>query len=429
MWFLKALNPVYRLTRQILGLPQNHRVFLFPVTVLIFSVITEAAGVCVSGTVTDEAGEPINKAKLYLIEKEWEIYTNEEGTFQFDCSPVYHKVNEAAIVRPVVRNGMLSFTITGTAKEVLCEIFTLTGKRVRRITGGSHQPESYNYDLKFNEFAAGSYLLSLRIGASVQIIRMVLSDNGWWVNTGTNGMTTSGNALQKSATTFSDDQIDQLICTAEGYERQLKPVSSYADVIDFTMKVDDTTPPLVTFFEGEDTVQVHYNDDNAIDYWFDEDSMRVIAVDDIDSEPDLMPPIQTTINRTKPGFTTIRHGARDDNGNIGYAYRLMVLHDSTVTDDKEPPEIIFSHNRDTLHLVKGSLFDPDTGVTAVDVVDTMVDLTSWIAVSDNIETTRERTAYVTVDVPGTYTVTYKIIDTSLNLAMRERIIVVEEPLN
>ena len=136
----------------------------------------------------------------------------------------------------------------------------------------------------------------------------------------------------------------------------------------------------------------------------------------------IIAPTQTLIPDV-PGFFRIKYQANDRAGNSAEKYRFCILYDSTVTDSVEP---ILTVEPDTMRFVKGSLFDPYTGLSVEDEVDSAIALINWINITDDIETTRERTDKITLDVVGTYTVTYKSIDTSMNLAEKKRIIIVEE---
>lgn len=375
-------------------------------------------GQWLNGTVTNAAGTPLPGAVLYFENCELDTTTDVNGKYQFDSlyASIKYFTSKTGIHHPVITGNIFSFSVSPGTPIVSLSLFSLSGKCIRTILDRYMAPGRYSISLS-DGLPPATYIILLKRGNDSFAVRHLIT--GQEVSRSGRDRTiciTDNNDIQtflkKNAGGSPDTVIDVLICQAEGYERKYTPIISYKGTVDFILEIIDTIPPVVKFYEGEDTVSVQYDDNVALEYWFDDQNIRVIATDNLDPDPELLPPTNTLIDKSKPGFALIRHGARDDSHNVGYANRFLILHDTTVTDSIPP---VIELSPDTVIITQGEVYR-DSGVTAVDGIDGV--LTGFLNITGLDE--------VNTAVPGSYTITYRSIDTKRNLAEAERIVIVLE---
>jgi hypothetical protein len=374
-----------------------------------------------NGTVTDENDEPIEGVEVKFSNSSAKTITDANGKYEFDSTvDVISIKSEFLSERPSLNGNFLLFTVSKDGTPVRVGIFTMNGRSVRIVHNGILPAAQHHIRLS-DHLAPATYIVQLEINGKVFSERFVVDGNR---ATGT-GSSFSAVTVDKNAGKRASSYIDQLICEKGGYVSKYTNLTSYKGTVDVQLAVEDTIPPVLTFDPGTDTVQIQYSDTNGIHWWMQFENFCLTVTDNKDTEFHLTAPTNTLINYSKPGFEEFVYRARDSDWNIGEARRLIVLYDSTVTDDTDPP--VFNWDEDTVHLALGTIFDPLEGVTITDEVDTMVNFIPWVDVNDDIESSFERMADgIICDVPGTYTINYRSIDTSLNEAKASRTVVVAE---
>ena len=395
-------------------------IFTFSLLLFMAGLIHASSDDWIHGTVTDESGNPIEGVDVKFLNSPAKTVTDSEGKYSFD-STVAVKYERVEIFghQPAITNNVIRFTVTESRIPVRLEIFNLNGQSVRLIHSGVLPAAEYRINLS-EKLSPATYLVRLEMIGEVFSQRFVI-DGSCTAGTGTAfSNMTSDQLAKKSASSF----IDELQCEKLGYVSKNTGISSYKGKVDVTLMEEDTSGPVITFDEGTDTVQEHYSNTTAINSWMQSDNFHLTITDNKDTSFEMFPPTNTTIDYTKPGFADIVYNVRDRDWNIGEAIRLIVLYDSTVTGDTDPP--VFTWDQDTVHLVYGTKWNPKEGVTVTDEVDSMVNFNPWYRITDNIETSYARDADgIICDVVGTYTVTYRVIDTSLNEAIVTRTVIVE----
>ena len=174
---------------------------------------------------------------------------------------------------------------------------------------------------------------------------------------------------------------------------------------------------------GGDTV--HYavqNKDVWLMYW-DTDTIASQIIFDT-AEYFVSPPTQTLYDTGRSSFIFIPYRVVTwDQQSDTTVKRLLVLFDSTVTEDVEAPVITLQP--DTVYLTQGDLFDLKDSMTITDEVDSHIVFMDLVKITDDIRTTTDRIeTQINFNVSGTYTVNYEIIDTHLNRAKASRTIIV-----
>ncbi len=366
-----------------------------------------------NGRVTDTEGNPVYNATLWICTYEVKTFTDKDGYYRFPQIPPDIGVRRLPVrkgtVHPTIRNNVVSFTVPENGVWVRCELLDLKGRCVLRPFNGFLQSSVHTLDLKSLRLPASAYIVSLTVGKLRYTGKIVVQKcGGVQVSEDPESIFSLRNPLEASLSTESETYIDYLNCLADGYENVTVPLVSYLGTINLEMEVEDITPPVIQVLEG-DTVRIHYTDTVTLKtYWTD---LRIQVSDDRDSAPILYPPTNTLIDRSVPSLAVIKYQAKDRSENIGIAYRYLVLYD-TVMVDTVPP--VISVDPDTVYLSRGEFFN-DTGVTAFDAIDSMVQLSSFIA----------RDGEVDVETPGIYRIVYRVIDTSMNLGTAVRIVTVE----
>ena len=382
----------------------------------------EAMVVLLNGTVTNEAGNPVDSAQLYLENHyDIDVFTDANGKYQFPVSiSVLHSFTGNNRIRPAIIQNRFHFIVTEPQTAVRLQLFDLAGKCVKRYLNKNLAAKEYTINLVDKSLPPSMYIITLQTGSENFTEKVVVGENGSFQTSGkVEGISDNGRSqLAKK----KEDEVtvsDVLTCMKAGYERQNKDINDYYTTVDFVLVEEDITPPVVTFFPGEDTVIVHFDDSDSLRVWMREVDIRMSAVDDKDPSPELMAPTNTLIDTTQPGFYFLKYQARDHSAfqNVGEKERFLVLFDSTKVDT-EPP--VFTIDPDTITIIQGEIYH-DTGVSVIDAVDGDINtLTNYYSkYFINVE------GEVNTSEPGTYTLTYRQIDTHLNLATATRTVIVK----
>ncbi len=161
-----------------------------------------------------------------------------------------------------------------------------------------------------------------------------------------------------------------------------------ADEITREVTVEDTTPPVITL-EGAATVTVEvgatYSDEGAT------------ASDSFDADLTGDIVVVNNVETNAPGVYTVTYNVSDGSGNAA----TEVTREVTVSDTTVP--VITLSGSATVTIEAGTTYT-DAGATASDSFDG--DITSDIVVVNPVNTS----------IPGVYTITYNVSDSSLNAA-------------
>ena len=382
-----------------------------------------------NGTVTDQEGEPIEGALLWVTDhSEWEATTDEDGKFQFS-DPVPEGVSRlfskgSGIPAPFFNGRTIHFSVVQPFTPVKVVLYDLSGKIVLRLLDKKLPVERHSVVLPLHRLSTATYIVQLTIGDNRYVRTVIVRENGSFSTARPSAEAVS--SLAATAKRSSEPEvIDELNCKKDGYEQLYTDLTSYFGTLELTMRIIDTIPPVITILGG-DTVSYAFQDSSNWRKYWDQDSFSVqFEVTDNSGKPIKQPSTNTLINVTQSSFVNFYYYAKDSSSNEAKARRLIVLFDSTVSDT-EPP--IFTIDPDTVRLIRGEKFFPDSGVTVVDSIDKHIDLKPWILKEDDIETEHDRLKDVIfMDVEGTYTMTYTVMDTHMNKVSATRVIIVEAP--
>lgn len=133
----------------------------------------------------------------------------------------------------------------------------------------------------------------------------------------------------------------------------------------------------------------------------------VAAIDDGDGDLTAQMVVSGSVNVNVPGIYVVSYTVKDLANNAAQVYRTITVVDTT------RPVLTVPGNTD---LALGASFDPRAGVSASDTVDG--NLTDAVAITGQVNTS----------VPGEYTLTYSVADSSSNAATATRSVRVLEPV-
>jgi hypothetical protein len=392
-------------------------IFLF----CFISITTASEQILLNGTVTDVEGNPIEGALLYLADhSEIDVFTDAAGKYQFPATiPVRYSIEKQEHRRPVFQNNGIFFTITEPKTTVCIALFNLAGKCIKQLMNKTLSPKEYHVNLADNHLPPSLYVVSFQMGTSKFTQKIIIQENGMLQLGEYSGTLTKENKNRLAKEMSEGEEInDVLVCQKEGFESKNVDITDYYATVDIVLTILDTTPPVVAFFPGEDTVVVHFDDSDSLRTWMREVDIRINATDDLDDSLELLPPTNLLIDTTQPGFYFLQYGALDDAMNLGTKDRFLILFDSTKIDT-DPP--IFTVVPETLYLEKGDLYQ-DTGISVIDSGDGDLHTLTEGKTNYFIDTT----GAVNTTEPGTYTITYRQIDTHRNMAMATRTVIVTE---
>ena len=163
----------------------------FVLPLALATAFTAASAFTLNGTVTDEAGNPVQGALVKLIAKGDSAQTDKDGKFVFKEDDVL---------------GLARFKAGSSNSPVLVSIFDMMGNLVlRQELHGSGQ-----VDLRQGVTAQGSYFAKVRVGSAVEMVRFTA--NGSRVSAIGMGSSRSNRALLKAG------DGDSLSVSASGFE-------------------------------------------------------------------------------------------------------------------------------------------------------------------------------------------------------------------
>ncbi|MFA7692759.1 MAG: immunoglobulin-like domain-containing protein [Candidatus Hydrogenedentales bacterium] len=160
-----------------------------------------------------------------------------------------------------------------------------------------------------------------------------------------------------------------------------------------TVIVEDTTAPLIALL-GEETVTVECGADYS--------DAGATALDACDG--DLEVTVDNSVDTSVPGSYTVSYTVSDSSGNEAIEMRVVIIEDTT-------SPIITLLGEESLTVECGADYS-DAGATAFDVCDGDLEVT----VDNSVDTS----------VPGNYTVSYTVSDSSGNEAIETRVVIVED---
>ena len=137
----------------------------FVLPLALATAFTAASAFTLNGTVTDEAGTPVQGALVKLIAKGDSAQTDKDGKFVFKEDDALGLAQFRAGHIGIV-DGVLRFSQSSNS-PVLVSIFDMMGNLVlRQELHGSGQ-----VDLRQGVTAQGSYFAKVRVGSAVEMVR------------------------------------------------------------------------------------------------------------------------------------------------------------------------------------------------------------------------------------------------------------------
>ena len=199
----------------------------FPV--MLATAFSVASAYTLSGTVKNEADEPISGATVKLLQKDTSVTTDSEGKFKIEektegllsqgSTPGYIGIN----------NGILHFA-QGSSAPVQVQIFDMVGNQILRQTlQGSGQ-----VDLRQGVSVQGTYIARVRVGSVQQSIKFRV-DGAYHASFST----TPRKALLK----VEDDSGDTLLVAAADYDTLRVYLSMLDTNLSFTLKKPGPVTP------------------------------------------------------------------------------------------------------------------------------------------------------------------------------------------
>ncbi|MBN1307849.1 MAG: hypothetical protein JXA18_08030 [Chitinispirillaceae bacterium] len=379
-----------------------------------------------NGKVTDAFGDPIVGALLWFSTNEATAVTDSSGEYRFDSA----SINPVRLTRqrweatgPSLSRNSISFTVAGQPAAIRLEIMDLAGRCVDGVLNERLSPGSYSFALPAGGLPVAMYVISLQINDRRFTWRALGRENGTLQSGVQSPAAASPNHRRTAEEEPEDESLDDTLhCTCEKYFRRDTAITSYEGTIDFEMSSILPKGPYVKVLGG-DTVQHAFQESEIwLKYWTPDSFFVYLEYDT--SLSYLSPPTNTNEDMYyNPSFTLLpyRIGMYDGTADTT-AHRLIVLFDSSKTDEDAP---VITLDPETVELTKGTFFDLKEGLTITEEGDTNIDFTQWVNITDDIRTTEERQIYrINFNVPGTYTVTYRVMDTHMNMAEKQRTIVV-----
>ncbi len=176
----------------------------FVLPLALATAFTAASAFTLNGTVTDEAGTPVQGALVKLIAKGDSAQTDKDGKFVFKEDDVLGLARFRAGHIGIV-DGVLRFSQSSNS-PVLVSIFDMMGNLVlRQELHGSGQ-----VDLRQGVTAQGSYFAKVRVGSAVETVRFTA--NGSRVSAVGMGSARNNKPLLK------EGDGDSLSVTASGFD-------------------------------------------------------------------------------------------------------------------------------------------------------------------------------------------------------------------
>lgn len=385
-------------------------------------IINASNAIELSGTVSDQDGKPLAGVEVYLSNTYPKDTTGSDGKYELIGTGVRQIGQKINSINPVIRGKNISFSVSKAPSNVRLDILDLSGRSICTVLRSSASAQKYSLPLPVERLSPSLYIVSLNIGSDHFFQRILVQQNGI-LQTVKNSALAEPGMGKKSASGMSGE-IDQLHFVKEKFPPVDTSITSYKGTYNITMTVEDTFPPVITILN--DSTSFAFQDSAQWRVYWNEDSFP--SQRKIEDNTGLYWPA-TTFSPVTPGracFVSITYGAHDPLYNFASANRLLILYDSTVHNDVTPP--VLTVTPDTMRFTKGAIFKQWEGVTAKDQVDsTIVLVPDWVKITDDIKSKQERNPPdITMDVVGTYTITYSTMDTHKNKVSKSRTLIVSE---
>jgi|GEM_PF-6302573 len=376
---------------------------------------------CLHGRVVDMEGNPLAGVAVFTdyLPTSADTITDADGYYQFaTCTSIRTSRPNAIPMEPVFSGNTVSFSGAARNAKVSLELFDLAGKCVSRVGGKVPANQGLSIEIPTRSLAPSAYVLRVTVADNSFTRKAFVNENGALQVTGgvARAPLFSGVATADGAAGITDN----IHFVKDKYLQKDSAITTYFAEINVAMEVKDTIPPVITF-EGDDTLTFAFQDSTT---WRQSLYNGVIYSDN--SGVVIQQPSTNTLIRTdSSSFVCITYSALDMENLQGTASRIFILYDSTIHNDMDPPEITIEN--DTVRLTTGELFYPKNDLVIADVVDFHIHFIDWVKITDNIETVTGRfAAYTVMDVPGTYKVTYEVVDTHRNYNSKERTVIVSD---
>lgn len=395
---------------------------LFSALLLCYAAVATATeNTCLHGRVVDTEGNPVEGVAVYTdyLPTSTNTTTDANGYYQFTtCTSINTSRPYSIRTEPVFSGNTVSFSGAAHNAKVSLELFDLAGKCVSHVKGTVSANQGLSIDIPTRNLAPSAYVLRVTVANNSFTRKAFVNENGALQVTGGVARASMSNAV--AAADGAIDIIDNIHFYHDKYLQKDSGLTTYHAEINVEMEAKDTLPPVITF-EGDDTLTFAFQDSTT---WRQSLYEGVIYSDN--SGVVIPQPSTNTLIRTdSSSFVCISYFAVDPENLLGTASRIFILYDSTIHDDLTPPEITMEN--DTVQLTTGDLFFPKNDLLIADAVDFHIHFIDWVKITDNIETVTGRfPPHIVMDVPGTYKVTYEVVDTHRNYNSKERVVIVSD---
>lgn len=179
-----------------------------------------------SGTVKNEAGEPIKDAQVTLVKHAQSTLTDADGIFSFLNGAGLASSQSIGFIN--INNGVLQYS-QSTREPVQVRIFDMMGNQVLNKTFNG----SGSFDLRQGVSAQGTYFARVRVGNADQFIKFTAKGNY------SSAKSAAGHALNK----LQNANSDNLTVVAAGYDTLKVFLANLDTVVALTVKKALGTDP------------------------------------------------------------------------------------------------------------------------------------------------------------------------------------------
>ncbi len=198
---------------------------------LLIGLSINAQSVKISGKVTNQAGKPISKANVELVNVGLKDTTDSDGAFSIATTNIQASFKSEP--RPItLTGGSLDFSLIKPS-SVKIEIFDVNGALIKKVVQQNAQAGLYRFNV--DEISHTSKLLVIRVSTDQQkvMFRYIPMDNGKYiVNSSSKNFSAVSSKLAKIA-----DVVDTIRVTADNYKSKSIPLNTL-DTTGIEIKLD-----------------------------------------------------------------------------------------------------------------------------------------------------------------------------------------------
>ena len=130
-------------------------------------IINASDEIDLSGTVSDQDGNPLAGVEVYLSNQDPTDTTDADGKYVLSgiATGVRHMVQKTNSVNPVVRGNNISFNVSNAQSIVRLDILDLSGRCIRNVMMSPASVQKYSLPLPVGGLSPSTYIVSLNIGS------------------------------------------------------------------------------------------------------------------------------------------------------------------------------------------------------------------------------------------------------------------------